>query len=71
MQVVKAGPCQGLLLGFQKILTFQLINVVFRVIPSDTLQAQAMIDVVLRFNWTYIHAVHTDGKLCMNERMNE
>ena len=33
-----------------------------RVIPSDTLQAQAMIDVVLRFNWTYISAVHTDGK---------
>ncbi|XP_077866543.1 metabotropic glutamate receptor 1 [Saccoglossus kowalevskii] len=32
-----------------------------RVVPSDTLQAQAMVDIVLRYNWTYVSAVHTEG----------
>lgn len=34
-----------------------------RVVPSDYYQAQVIIDVVRRFNWTYISAVNTDGKL--------
>lgn len=33
-----------------------------RVVPSDKFQAQAMLDVVLRYNWTYISTVHSDGK---------
>ncbi|XP_045197998.1 metabotropic glutamate receptor 1-like [Mercenaria mercenaria] len=32
-----------------------------RVVPSDTYQAQALIDVVLRYNWTYISTVHSEG----------
>ncbi|MFT7797532.1 metabotropic glutamate receptor 1-like [Arapaima gigas] len=33
-----------------------------RVVPSDTLQARAMLDIVKRYNWTYVSAVHTEGK---------
>lgn len=33
-----------------------------RVVPSDYYQAQVMVDIVRRFNWTYISAVNTDGK---------
>lgn len=32
-----------------------------RVVPSDMFQAQALLDIVLQFNWTYISTVHTDG----------
>ncbi|XP_022100465.1 metabotropic glutamate receptor 1-like [Acanthaster planci] len=32
-----------------------------RVCPSDTLQAQAMVDIVLRYNWSYVSVVHTLG----------
>jgi metabotropic glutamate receptor 1 len=32
-----------------------------RVVPSDYLQVQAMVDIVLRMNWTYLFAVYTDG----------
>ncbi|XP_077977651.1 metabotropic glutamate receptor 1-like [Glandiceps talaboti] len=32
-----------------------------RVVPSDTLQAQAMVDIVLRYNWSYVSVVHTEG----------
>ncbi|OWF48826.1 metabotropic glutamate receptor 1-like [Mizuhopecten yessoensis] len=32
-----------------------------RVVPSDKYQAQAMLDIVIRYNWTYISTVHTDG----------
>ena len=32
-----------------------------RVVPSDTYQAQAMLDVVLRYNWTYVYTVHSEG----------
>ena len=31
----------------------------FRTIPPDSLQAQAMADIVERFNWTYVIAMHT------------
>lgn len=34
-----------------------------RVVPSDKLQARAMLDIVLHFNWTYISTVYTEGKL--------
>ena len=33
-----------------------------RVVPSDTYQAQALMDVVLRYNWTYISTVHSEGE---------
>ncbi|XP_077139184.1 metabotropic glutamate receptor 1 isoform X1 [Ranitomeya variabilis] len=32
-----------------------------RVVPSDILQAKAMLDIVKRYNWTYVSAVHTEG----------
>ncbi|KAL5009877.1 hypothetical protein ScPMuIL_012182 [Solemya velum] len=32
-----------------------------RVVPSDRYQAQALLDIVLHFNWTYISTVYTDG----------
>lgn len=34
-----------------------------RVVPSDYLQVQALIDLVTKMNWTYLFAVYTDGKL--------
>lgn len=39
-----------------------------RVVPSDTLQARAMLDIVKRYNWTYVSAVHTEGRRCARER---
>lgn len=38
-----------------------LFKYFLRVVPSDTLQARAMVDIVKRYNWTYISAVHTEG----------
>ncbi|KAK2856206.1 hypothetical protein Q5P01_004941 [Channa striata] len=38
-----------------------LFKYFLRVVPSDTLQARAMLDIVKRFNWTYVSAVHTEG----------
>ena len=32
-----------------------------RVVPSDKLQARALVDLVLYFNWTYISTVYTEG----------
>lgn len=37
-------------------------NTFLRVVPSDYYQAQVMIDIVRRFNWTYVSIVNTDGK---------
>ena len=34
-----------------------------RVVPSDKLQAQVLIDLMLAHNWTYITVVYTEGKL--------
>ncbi|CAD7691504.1 unnamed protein product [Nyctereutes procyonoides] len=39
-----------------------------RVVPSDTLQARAMLDIVKRYNWTYVSAVHTEGRHRIWER---
>lgn len=43
-----------------------------RVVPSDTLQARALLDIVKRYNWTYVSAVHTEGKVdgCLNMMTN-
>ncbi|KAJ8026655.1 Metabotropic glutamate receptor 1 [Holothuria leucospilota] len=32
-----------------------------RVCPPDTMQAQAMVDIARRYNWTYVSAVYTEG----------
>ena len=32
----------------------------FRTIPPDSLQAQAMVDIIEYFNWNYVIAMHTD-----------
>lgn len=39
-----------------------LFKYFLRVVPSDTLQARAMLDIVKRYNWTYVSAVHTEGE---------
>ena len=33
-----------------------------RVVPSDKLQARALVDIVQRYNWTYVSTVYTEGK---------
>ncbi|XP_044185964.1 metabotropic glutamate receptor 1 isoform X2 [Thunnus albacares] len=38
-----------------------LFKYFLRVVPSDVLQARAMLDIVKRYNWTYVSAVHTEG----------
>uniref|UniRef100_A0A1A7XX37 Metabotropic glutamate receptor 1 n=1 Tax=Iconisemion striatum TaxID=60296 RepID=A0A1A7XX37_9TELE len=38
-----------------------LFKYFLRVVPSDTLQARAMLDIVKTHNWTYVSAVHTEG----------
>ncbi len=40
-----------------------LFKYFLRVVPSDTLQARAILDIVKRYNWTYVSAVHTEGEL--------
>ena len=32
----------------------------FRTVPSDSLQARAMADIIVHFNWTYIFALFSD-----------
>uniref|UniRef100_A0A4W5PDZ8 Glutamate metabotropic receptor 1 n=1 Tax=Hucho hucho TaxID=62062 RepID=A0A4W5PDZ8_9TELE len=39
-----------------------LFKYFLRVVPSDTLQARAILDIVKHYNWTYVSAVHTEGK---------
>lgn len=39
-----------------------LFKYFLRVVPSDFFQAQVMVDIVKKFKWTYVSAVHTDGK---------
>ncbi|KAJ8280427.1 hypothetical protein GJAV_G00054440 [Gymnothorax javanicus] len=34
-----------------------------RVVPSDAQQARAMVDIVKRYNWSYVSAIHTEGTL--------
>nr|XP_020463647.1 metabotropic glutamate receptor 1-like [Monopterus albus] len=38
-----------------------LFKYFLRVVPSDTLQARALLDILKRYNWTYVSAVHTEG----------
>lgn len=33
-----------------------------RVVPSDMQQARAMVDIVKRYNWSYVSAIHTEGE---------
>ncbi|XP_047463873.1 glutamate receptor, metabotropic 5a [Mugil cephalus] len=32
-----------------------------RVVPSDMQQARAMVDIVKKYNWSYVSAIHTEG----------
>nr|XP_040037467.1 glutamate receptor, metabotropic 5a [Gasterosteus aculeatus aculeatus] len=32
-----------------------------RVVPSDMQQAKAMVDIVKKYNWSYVSAIHTEG----------
>lgn len=38
----------------------QMFDYFFRTIPPDSFQAEAMADMILHFNWTYIIGIHTD-----------
>lgn len=33
-----------------------------RVVPSDMQQAKAMVDIVKRYSWSYVSAIHTEGE---------
>lgn len=33
-----------------------------RVVPSDMQQARAMVDIVKRYSWSYVSAIHTEGE---------
>ena len=33
-----------------------------RVVPSDKLQARALLDIVVHYNWTYVSTVYTEGE---------
>lgn len=47
-----------------------LFKYFLRVVPSDTLQARAMLDIVKRYNWTYVSAVHTEGETPVTDLSN-
>lgn len=34
----------------------------FRVVPSDRHQARLLVALLRAHNWTYVHALHTDGE---------
>lgn len=34
----------------------------FRVVPSDKHQARLLVALLRAHNWTYVHALHTDGE---------
>ena len=40
-----------------------LFKYFMRVVPSDAQQARAMVDIVKRYNWSYVSAIHTEGEL--------
>ncbi|KAL4696952.1 hypothetical protein H8959_002650 [Pygathrix nigripes] len=42
-----------------------LFKYFMRVVPSDAQQARAMVDIVKRYNWTYVSAVHTEGTIAV------
>lgn len=43
-------------------LLFQSLYKYFmRVVPSDAQQARAMVDIVKRYSWSYVSAIHTEG----------
>jgi metabotropic glutamate receptor 1 len=39
----------------------QMFKSFIRVVPSDFLQVRAMVDFVVKMNWTYLFAIYTDG----------
>ncbi|KAI5625446.1 metabotropic glutamate receptor 5 precursor, partial [Silurus asotus] len=38
-----------------------LFKYFMRVVPSDAQQARAMVDIVKRYNWSYVSTIHTEG----------
>uniref|UniRef100_A0A8D3CLI2 Metabotropic glutamate receptor 1 n=1 Tax=Scophthalmus maximus TaxID=52904 RepID=A0A8D3CLI2_SCOMX len=38
-----------------------LFKYFMRVVPSDMQQARAMVDIVKRYSWSYVSAIHTEG----------
>ncbi|KAK1336201.1 hypothetical protein QTO34_004005 [Cnephaeus nilssonii] len=45
-----------------------LFKYFMRVVPSDAQQARAMVDIVKRYNWTYVSAVHTEGGAALSQK---
>lgn len=46
-------------------------NFFLRVVPTDLLQAQAMLDVVSRLGWKYVSTVNTGGEFWVVSKGNE
>ncbi|KAK1786110.1 hypothetical protein P4O66_017835 [Electrophorus voltai] len=40
-----------------------------RVVPSDAQQARAMVDIVKRYNWSYVSAIHTEAQRMASEKL--
>ncbi len=41
-----------------------------RVVPSDKLQAQALVDIIKHYNWTYVSTVYTEGMYLLMYSIN-
>lgn len=39
----------------------KMFKTFLRVVPSDYLQVWAMVDLVVKMNWTYLFAIYTEG----------
>ena len=55
-------PQIGYSATMQELSDKSLYNYFMRVVPSDKLQARALLDIVLHFNWTYVSTVYTHGE---------
>uniref|UniRef100_A0A8C7Y4M9 Receptor ligand binding region domain-containing protein n=1 Tax=Oryzias sinensis TaxID=183150 RepID=A0A8C7Y4M9_9TELE len=42
-----------------------LFKYFMRVVPSDMQQARAMVDIVRRYGWSYVSAIHTEGETAL------
>ena len=55
-------PQIGYSATMQELSDKSLYNYFMRVVPSDKLQARALLDIVLHYNWTYVSTVYTQGR---------
>lgn len=59
-EVIQRLPCLRAASSFK--CQQSLYKYFMRVVPSDMQQARAMVDIVKRYNWSYVSAIHTEGE---------